>query len=255
LSSFLLESSAFVFYQAGLLKVLVTDASLPASSPLRLNTMTFAGDAPGLVQLYPNNSMQLAVGVAARPTLVGDGSTVNLTVALAFDFGVILANGSVAEAFALSCPFVGGISVGITGQRLVGNISFLSCRIAVVSTAVGPIDDVNLNGLAAFVLEGVVLPMANSKLAPGFPLPSLDGVSFHNSAAVLSSVCAGVSGAFCLPAGVCSSDGKTACSSANAGAFISVLTDVAYSPAQEAPGAAAEAASLRGAQPAALSLM
>jgi hypothetical protein len=71
-------------------------------------------------------------------------------------------------------------TIGVHGGSVTGEIAFLSCSMELlwssVNVTAGP-----LQGLINFIASRLVVPQLNAKLAIGFPLPVVAGVSLVNS--------------------------------------------------------------------------
>lgn len=65
---YLLESAAFVYWQAGLATFSVASGDIPPSLPFKLNTKTFREWAPAMYSAYPDHPMALRLGLAGQVT-------------------------------------------------------------------------------------------------------------------------------------------------------------------------------------------
>ncbi|XP_071059376.1 bactericidal permeability-increasing protein-like [Pseudochaenichthys georgianus] len=68
-SSFTIESAAFVYNTAGALSLYITDDMIPTISPIRLNTQTFGVFIPQIAQRFPGLMMKLLVKMAKAPVI------------------------------------------------------------------------------------------------------------------------------------------------------------------------------------------
>jgi hypothetical protein len=93
---------------------------------------------------------------------------------------------------ALTLGVSGGGGGGGGAQNLTANVTALGCQLAVDSSAVGPVDATGLALLVDFVLQGVLLPLANAVLNAGLPLPSAEGLALTGAAVFYAQGYAGV---------------------------------------------------------------
>ena len=115
------------------------------------------------------------------PAVVIAGGSLNVTVPAVFEFSVDLPAGP-EIAFSVGCPLVAAGNVSIASQAIKAQLSLLSCDLVLkTNTTGGPVNVQDLNALLQFVITGVALPAVNKIIEPGFPLPSISGVSLQNT--------------------------------------------------------------------------
>lgn len=87
----------------------MTQSILPSDFPIGLNTTSLGQFIPELAKAYPNRPMQLALAAyAPKPATMTCATTgFNVTFSLFVGADVILANGSVVEAFKLRADIIG----------------------------------------------------------------------------------------------------------------------------------------------------
>ena len=182
LSEFSLESLGWALWGAGALQSLVPHTILPPSFPIQLNTTDVSALAPGLAKAFPEEWMQLSLALAAPPTanITAQGGLA-LAAPLSIAFQALPPGGlPPVTAFTLGCPLGLALTLGVRGtgqqQNLTANVTSAACQLAVSSSSVGPVDAGGLALLVDFVLDFVLLPLANAVLNVGLPLPSLEGV-------------------------------------------------------------------------------
>ena len=191
LHPFAVESLGSVYVQAGMARVTVTSEMIPSSLPIKLNTSTFATIAPGLAAKYPDKALEIVVGADAAPKVVVAHDALNATVPASFAFNVVLDSppGARAPAFTVGCPLVaaGNVAMAPAGNAITAKLSLIECDLSLSKNETGgTVDVANLNALINFVTTGVALPAINKIIEPGFPLPTISGVSFQNAAIGLS---------------------------------------------------------------------
>lgn len=200
LSQFSLESLGWAMWSVGALQSLVPHTILPPSFPIQLNTSDVALLAPGLAKAFPNQWMQLDLGLAAAPTAnMSSEGGLALEAPMSIAFQVLLPAGAPPQtAFTLGCPLGLALSLGIGGgagsphQNLTANVTSAACQLSVESTTVGPVNAGGLAVLVDFVLADFLLPLANAVLNVGFPLPSLDGLQLSGPSIFYADGFAGV---------------------------------------------------------------
>lgn len=182
ISRYVFNTGAWVFFEAGLEKIVITPAMVPSSFPFKLNTSdpTFSSIAPGMAQKYPDTGVELLFASTSYPSVNGNTSVANLTAPVSISFAAATSP-SPSFAFELACTIVGGLTADIQGQLLIGQLTELQCPLTLVKSDVGTVDVAGLSLLVSSVLNSVALPAANKILAKGFPIPTLEGVEFVNS--------------------------------------------------------------------------
>ena len=180
LTTFLLDSAAYVFARRGVLKYTVTGKDLPSSAPIKLDTSTFVDLVPGLKK-WPNTDMSITLGTSGNPTFGFSGGIVSATLPAAFNFSVLPSNATAVDAFGLTCACKISANASIDDQNLKFSINPGStCTPANAYSHVGPVDS---SGFALIVNLAIAvgIPAANKALQKGIPLPSIEGVAFANS--------------------------------------------------------------------------
>ena len=198
LSEFSLEALGWALWRVGALASLVPHTVLPPAFPIQLNTTDVALLAPGLARAYPGQWMQLALALTAPPAAnVSAQGGLALAAPLAIAFQALPpAGGAPATAFTLACPLALALTLGVAGsgsaQNLTANVTAAGCQLAVASSSVGPVDARGLALLVDFVLQGVLLPLANALLNAGLPLPSVQGLALTGASVFYAAGFAGV---------------------------------------------------------------
>ena len=218
------ELLAWLFTEEELFVYTVTPASLPSSVPLKLNTDSFEGVAPGMTAKYPHEDLQIEINATANPSLAFGAGAMNLTVPLELiwsacnasvrDCNAVFDGPGMAEAFRIAVPLKVGVSpkaaASGNGTLISANVAFIEADLALKSSNVGNVSVTDLQGITSLlVAEG--LPAINKILNKGVAIPSSFGpVSVSNIAIDL------FSGA-----------------SAGATPFLSLATDINYTPSAD----------------------
>jgi len=184
LSTYAVDSMAFVYYNRGLLQYLVTPKDLDGFGFL-LNTDTFVSAAPGLSK-WPNTNMTINAMVADLPSGAAkfDNNELEIAVPAMYAFSVSSSAGPI-PVFNLTGPVVAGAALSVSqtkdGQVLHGKFTNATCSpLAVNSTTIGPVDFTAISDVIGFVLD-VIIPIANTAFAGGMPLPSFEGATATNT--------------------------------------------------------------------------
>uniref|UniRef100_A0A4W3IZ73 Bactericidal permeability-increasing protein n=1 Tax=Callorhinchus milii TaxID=7868 RepID=A0A4W3IZ73_CALMI len=162
-SEFFFNSAAFVYHRAGALQINITDSMIPESFPIRLSTSTFGGFIPQLKELYPEMLMLMKIRSLKPPVLRMTPDSITIAVTGAADTFAILPNSSLAPLFVLNLDVSVSATPSLSGDKLTGSLEIKRCYLL-------------------FATKIAVLPKINALLAKGYPLPSLDRLSFVNPA-------------------------------------------------------------------------
>jgi hypothetical protein len=196
LSAFSLESLGWALWGVGALQTVLPHTILPPAFPIQLNTSDVALLAPGLSRAFPNEWMQLSVALLAPPAANVTAGGLALSAPLAIAFQALPPSGQPQTAFTLGCPLGLALQLGVGGQgraqNLTANVTAAACQLAVDSSSVGPVDAGGLAALVDFVVNGVLLPLANAVLNVGLPLPGLDGLQLAGASIFYATGFAGV---------------------------------------------------------------
>lgn len=190
LHPFVVESLGSVFVAAGLAEISVNGDMIPPDVPIQLDTTSFSMFAPGLAEKYPDKPLEIVVDTPDKaPKFVVDHGALHATATATFTFNVVLDGAERALGFEVACPLVvdGKVSVTADGSAVTAELTLLECPLSLSRDETG--GDIDVDGLddtVAFLVTSVVLPMVNDNFKAGVPLPTIDGLSFHNFAIGLS---------------------------------------------------------------------
>jgi len=193
LSTYTVQSLFWAYQQSGVLQYTIAPSVIPPKFPLQLKTSDVAWllIAPKMVLAFPSDWIQLnahfgeAFAVSCSPL----DNSLAVTLPLALDVQPITSSGAVT-AFTVGCPLKASLRLkiatqvfqnGTSREAITGSLEYVTCNLTVTNSSVGTVKIGALAGLVNWVLPGLVLPFANTLLAEGFPLPSVDGVSLANS--------------------------------------------------------------------------
>jgi len=176
------ETAGWAYQQGGALDFIVTPAQIPPSSPVQLNTSSFADIIPAMARLYPN--MNMTIGLVARPAPIGVTVTrqaLNATLYLDLLFNVTQPNGTGIPVFTLNATgsAAGKVTANSSkaGQATIYfSLDLLNVAVSVEKSQIGPFSPLALETLVQLVIQGVVLPKINTAGAKGAAIPMVDGV-------------------------------------------------------------------------------
>jgi lipopolysaccharide-binding protein len=184
---YLINTATYVQYQDGVLQYVVTNADLPSDFPMKLNTTNFRLICPPLYQHYPNLNMELAVEAVAPPVATITSENIQLVFSGTIGVDVVLANGSVVNAFMLSALADAKLDVAVLQQNLTGKLSLLHSNFSLESTNIGPVNVTVLNTIVNALTTSVLIPLLNKLIGGGFPIPTVDGITFISPQVTLMS--------------------------------------------------------------------
>ncbi|XP_078062165.1 bactericidal permeability-increasing protein-like, partial [Mustelus asterias] len=180
LSDFFANSAGFAYYGAGALHMNITDDMIPKQSPIRLNTSSFSILVPQVEKLYPNMLMLMYLHANQQPVLKAATNNITIQACGAIDTFAILPNSSLAPLFVLDICANVSAKMAISQMNLIGSLKLNSLHLSLGHSDIGPFKVAPLQGLLNIAVKMVVLPKVNARLANGFPLPSVDQLSFVN---------------------------------------------------------------------------
>ncbi|KAK1902106.1 Bactericidal permeability-increasing protein [Dissostichus eleginoides] len=161
-SSFPIESAAFVYNTAGALSLDITDDMIPKISPVRLNTERLEFSSPDC-QAFPRSDDETS-------DEDGESSTY-----------AIQPNATLAPLFVLNLDSSVSARVFVSGTRLAGAVTLNKMDLTLGTSYVGDFQVSTLNTILQTVLNFVVIPRVNAQLAKGYPLPTLGKMKLVNS--------------------------------------------------------------------------
>lgn len=162
------------------MQVLLTESEVPSWSPIQLNTSDWIFVVPGLYKTFPNCLMEVNLVALQDPICNFSTNGALITVYGIVNVTVIDQTGTQQNAFALNGT-VSLLGVGILSQtNIIANLSYVSVDFDVYETNVGPINATALDGLLNTIFAEGIVPLANSYLAKGLPLPVVPGLTLVN---------------------------------------------------------------------------
>ncbi|XP_041638812.1 bactericidal permeability-increasing protein [Cheilinus undulatus] len=180
-STFTVNSAAFVYNKAGVLSLYITDDMIPQSSPIRLNTRTFGAFIPQIAKRFPGLLMKLLVKTVKTPAFTFEPNNATVQTAGTVTAYAIQANGTLTPLFVLNLDSSVSARVFISEMRLAGAVTLCKMDLTLETSYVGDFQVKSLDNIFQMVLKLVVIPKLNAQLAKGHPLPSLGKMKLVNT--------------------------------------------------------------------------
>ncbi|KAK5913080.1 hypothetical protein CesoFtcFv8_002897 [Champsocephalus esox] len=181
ISSFTIESAAFVYNTAGALSLYITDDMIPTISPIRLNTRTFGAFIPQIDQRFPGLMIKLLVKMAKAPVITFEPNNATVQSFASVTAYAIQPNATLTPLFVLNLVSSVGARVFVSGTRLAGAVTLNKMDLTLGTSDVGDFQVGTLNSIFQTVLHFVVIPTMNAQLAKGYPLPTLGKMKLMNT--------------------------------------------------------------------------
>ena len=181
LSPYPFNTLLWTYYSQGALSYAVTPSMLPMREQHFLNTDFFRHLVPKLYRAYPGRNMSLTVAAITLPRLSMDSGNVALSAHVNLSFAVELPSGGHIPAFTLWTPFEAAVELTARADpptgvaRLAGKVHNVDLKLKPGSSSFGgllPILIVILARPLNFIVNHVVLPLANVALERGLPFPT-----------------------------------------------------------------------------------
>ncbi|KAK5913083.1 hypothetical protein CesoFtcFv8_002900 [Champsocephalus esox] len=187
-SSFTIESAAFVYNTAGALRLSITDDMIPTISPIRLNTRTFGAFHPAAIYLlfqidqrFPGLMMKLVVKMAKAPVITFEPNKATVQSFASVTAYAIQPNATLTPLFVLNLVSSVSARVSVSGMRLAGAVTLNKMDLTLGTSDVGDFQVSTISNIIRAVLNFVVIPIMNVRLAKGYPLPTLGKMKLVNT--------------------------------------------------------------------------
>ncbi len=136
LSDYMLDSGLWAAFNAGFLSYELTPNDIPPSDISPLNTSFVQDFAPGVYDAFPNAAMHLLIHSSFAPTFSSEFSgTLNIPVITVsgqtdFAYSVVCPNGTLVDAFVLTCPMNVSGSPYVTDNVVHATLSNMTCNLS-----------------------------------------------------------------------------------------------------------------------------
>ncbi|XP_043944942.1 bactericidal permeability-increasing protein-like [Protopterus annectens] len=161
ISEFSLNSAAFVYYTANLLKITIDDDKIPPSSPIRLNTKSLAAFLPGVDKLYPNMLVEISVSAEKQPLLTLQMDKIMTQAALLTQISAVLPNASLAPICIVEAHVNISGKPSVVNNNLTGSMTLNGLSLSLVKSYIGEIDVHKLENIMSLMGKLVVIPKVN----------------------------------------------------------------------------------------------
>lgn len=181
MSTFTVNTAAFVYNSAGALSLYITDDMIPAGSPIRLNTRTFGAFIPQLSKLFPGLMMKLLVKTAKTPVISFQPNNVTVQACGTVTAYAIQPNATLSPLFVLNLDTSVSARVYVSGMRVAGAVTLNKMDVTLGTSYVGAFQVKSLDNILQMVVKIVVIPKFNAQLAKGYPLPTIGKMKLVNT--------------------------------------------------------------------------
>jgi len=180
ISDFTLNTAGWAFYKIGTFTATVTDSDIPSWSPVRLNTESFKILIPELYETYGSAEMELSLE-STQPPFGVFSNTFGASISAVGDLNaIVLTSPSPSTAFTLSGVISLAGTAQLSGLFVIGNLTYLHGNFSLESSSIGKFDVNVLNDLLNLLFSSGVIPKINKQLQSGFPLPTVEGLTFNS---------------------------------------------------------------------------
>jgi len=179
-SDYVPNTAAWAYWKAGVLQITVTQKQIPPDSPLQFNTSSWKSIIPQLYTKYPNWGMKATLYPIVPPTTTFTTAGAHVVGSLGVDFFVVSSAGAALPVFTVGVNYTAQVTAQVKGNNITGAISQFNSVVYVVKSEIGTFDSKQLQGLILFFTEVVAMPLINSRLGIGFPIPTFDGITLVN---------------------------------------------------------------------------
>lgn len=176
------NSASLVFFQAGSMHWLVD--KVPEQS--LLNTARWRFIIPQLYRKYPNDDMVLNFTVTAPPVIRIEAQEIGATIIADMTVNVLDAGNSIPVACITVNVAASGV-VEVSGNNLAGKAELNDFSLNLKWSDIGNFHMYLIQGVIRVFLNTVFMPLVNSHLRKGFPLPIIHGFTLQDASILISS--------------------------------------------------------------------
>ncbi|XP_014192652.2 bactericidal permeability-increasing protein [Haplochromis burtoni] len=181
MSAFTVNSAAFVYNNAGVLSLSITDDMIPKSSPIRLNTKTFGVIIPQIAKQFPGLMMKLLVKMEKTPTLTFEPNNATVQATTTVTAFAIQPNSTLSPLFVLNLEASVSARMFVSEMKLAAAVTLNKMDLTLDKSNVGDFQVSALNSILQGVFKLVVIPTVNVQLAKGYPLPTIGKMKLMNT--------------------------------------------------------------------------
>lgn len=181
MSAFTVNSAAFVYNNAGVLSLSITDDMIPKSSPIRLNTKTFGVIIPQIAKQFPGLMMKLLVKMEKPPTLTFEPNNAAVQATATVTAFAIQPSSTLSPLFVLNLEASVSVRMFVSEMKLAAAVTLNKMDLTLDKSNVGDFQVGPLENVFQGVLKLVVIPAVNAQLAEGYPLPTIGKMKLMNT--------------------------------------------------------------------------
>ncbi|KAK3536306.1 hypothetical protein QTP86_002933 [Hemibagrus guttatus] len=181
LSAFTVNSASFVYNNAGVLKLYITDDMIPSGSHYRLDTKTFGIFIPQIAKQYPGLKMKLLVKAAKEPNISFAPNNMTMQASSTVTAYAIQPNATLSPLFILNTNASVSALIYVGGLKVAGNVTLNKINMTLGTSYVGPIQVELLDSVLWTILNVAVIPKVNALLKQGYPLPAIGQMNLRNT--------------------------------------------------------------------------
>uniref|UniRef100_A0A669CGK3 Bactericidal permeability-increasing protein n=1 Tax=Oreochromis niloticus TaxID=8128 RepID=A0A669CGK3_ORENI len=163
MSAFTVNSAAFVYNNAGVLSLSVTDDMIPKSSPIRLNTNTFGVIIPGIAKQFPGLMMKLLMKMEKIPTLTFEPNNATVQATTTVTAFAIQTNSTLSPLFVLNLEASVSARMFVSEMKLAAAVTLNKMDLTLAKSNVGDFQVSALNSILQVVFKWVVIPTVNGE--------------------------------------------------------------------------------------------
>ncbi len=182
---FLFNSGFWFLFHGDMLSHTVTQADIPPEVGLQLTTKTFGALVPAMKAAYPNSNLEWGLVATQQPNAA---ITPDQGVLMTGSFNMtwlVQATPNATEfkpMFTLGLDMAATVNLAANGTNLTASVGLRSFHMTLLDSALGPFDTTTLTAFFNAIISSSLIPMANQRLKPGFPLPVVEGMSLRSPA-------------------------------------------------------------------------
>ncbi|XP_039859094.1 bactericidal permeability-increasing protein-like [Simochromis diagramma] len=181
MSAFTVNSAAFVYNNAGVLSLSITDDMIPKSFPIRLDTKTFGVIIPEIAKQFPGLMMKLLVKMEKTPTLTFEPNNATVQATTTVTAFAIQPNSILSPLFVLNLEVSVSARMFVSEMKLAAAVTLNKMDLTLDKSNVGDFQVSALNSILQGVFQLVVIPTVNVQLAKGYPLPTIGKMKLMNT--------------------------------------------------------------------------
>ncbi|KAK7276894.1 hypothetical protein RIF29_18041 [Crotalaria pallida] len=171
-----LKSASSVYFNANNTQWIVDEIPDQAL----LNTAEWRFIVPQLYKQYPNADMNLNISLSSPPLIQVTDKDIEATIILDIIINVLEAD-KVIPVVAISVEVSASIDVEFIRNNIGGSLNLNKFSIQLEWSKIGKLHIQAIQLVVSKVLETVLIPLINSLLKRGIPLPNLDGFALENA--------------------------------------------------------------------------